>query len=349
MEYKRIFDVEMDELKRIIMRMGETVQKQIRDSVLSLARLDKELAESVIETDRFVDRLELAIDEKCIELVALRQPEAGDLRFLMTGMGIATDLERIGDLAEDIGRRAIDLSQKTLVKSLDDIPKMGELAEESVSLVLRAFLERNSGMAMEVWRLEKESDVLRDRVAGELVALMTEKPKVVSLSLPLLFVSRDLERICDHATNIAEDIIYMAEGRVLKHRGGERTRILFVCVENSARSQMAEGFASAFGGPDIEAFSAGSKPTGEVDPDAMLAMREVGIDISKNRSKGFQDLPADRFDYVVTLGCHDVCPYFPAKKQIDWQIDDPKGKGIDAFRAARDVIKEKVEALLRAL
>jgi len=127
----------------------------------------------------------------------------------------------------------------------------------------------------------------------------------------------------------------------------EKTRVLFVCVENSCRSQIAEGFARKFGGDKVEAFSAGSKPSGIVNPDAIKVMREAGIDISGHKSKGFSQLPYNKFDYIVTMGCQDTCPYFPAKEKIDWQIEDPKGKSIEFFRKTRDEIEKKVRELIQ--
>jgi len=124
-------------------------------------------------------------------------------------------------------------------------------------------------------------------------------------------------------------------------------KVLFVCVENSCRSQIAEGFAQAFGKGAIEAYSAGSKPLGKVNPLAIEVMREAGIDISGNLSKGFNELPVNNFDYVVTLGCQDICPFFPADKHIEWQIDDPKDKNIEFFRKVRDDIGNRVRELIK--
>lgn len=122
-------------------------------------------------------------------------------------------------------------------------------------------------------------------------------------------------------------------------------RVLFVCVENSCRSQIAEGFARSFASSVFEAYSAGSKPSGVINPMAIDVMREAGVDISAQRSKGFDRIDVKRFDAVVTMGCGDVCPFVPAEKHIDWQIEDPKGKGIDVFRRVRDTIKDKVKDL----
>ena len=126
----------------------------------------------------------------------------------------------------------------------------------------------------------------------------------------------------------------------------EKVRILFVCVDNSCRSQIAEGFAKKYGGDKVEVYSAGSKPSGIVNPDAIEVMKEAGIDISGQVSKGFERLPYNKFDLIVTMGCQDVCPFFPAKEKIDWQIEDPKGKGMEVFRKVRDEIGEKVKWLV---
>lgn len=219
MEHHRVFDQELSELKNMILKMGVMVQGLIVESMDALKNQSASDAEKVIEEDEKVDQLELDIDEKCIELIALRQPEASDLRFLMTGMRIATDLERIGDLAEDIAQRITDISDKPLIKPLVDIPKMAKLAEEGLSIVLDAFVSGDASKAKGIWKKEEEVDKLRDTTYRELTDIMTKDPSAVPRALPLLLISRHLERISDHATNIAEDVIYMAEGRVVKHSG----------------------------------------------------------------------------------------------------------------------------------
>lgn len=123
--------------------------------------------------------------------------------------------------------------------------------------------------------------------------------------------------------------------------------VLFVCIENSCRSQMAEGFAKHLGGGRWQAYSAGSRPSGVIHPIAIQVMQEAGIDISRQASKGFDDLPIDMFDYVVSMGCRDFCPFAPAKERIEWNIADPKDKYIDFFREVRDKIKEKVLSVIK--
>ena len=125
--------------------------------------------------------------------------------------------------------------------------------------------------------------------------------------------------------------------------------ILFVCVENACRSQMAEGFARTAGVDAVAVYSAGSKPSGKVNPDAIAVMEEIGIDISSQRSKGFADLPVPDVDVIVTMGCEQTCPAFPAKERVGWSIEDPKGRGPETFRRVRDDIRAKVTELLASL
>ncbi|MFA4905094.1 MAG: phosphate signaling complex protein PhoU [Candidatus Margulisiibacteriota bacterium] len=220
MDHQTLFDREIAELKEIILKMGLLVETLIARSIKSLKERDKDLAKSVIKDDVRVDRLELEVDDRCIELIAIRQPKASDLRTIMTGVRIATDLERIGDLAEDIAERSIELAEQGLIKPLIDIPEMARLAQEALKEALDAFVESDPVKARGIREKEKQVDKLRDRVHDELLDIMTKDSSTVPRAIPLLLVSRHLERIADHATNIAEDVVYMVEAKVVKH-GGE--------------------------------------------------------------------------------------------------------------------------------
>lgn len=221
MDHQRVFDQEIDEMKENILNMGKMVGGLIHKSIEALKNLDVKLAKDVVDEDEKVDRLELEIDEKAVQLVALRQPKASDLRFLMTGMRIATDIERIGDLAGDIAERVIELAgQPPQLKPLIDIPQMAKLAEDGLDMALNSFINKDPAKAKTIWKMEKESDNLRDRIYDELMEIMAKDPKTVSRAIPILIISRHLERISDHTTNIAEDVVYMAEGKVVKHSGG---------------------------------------------------------------------------------------------------------------------------------
>jgi phosphate transport system protein len=193
------------------------VEKAIFNSVEALRKSDAGLAQQVVDLDDKVDKLELEVDDLCLELLATQQPMAIDLRFITTGMRVGSDLERIGDLAVDIAQRAIELADQPLLKPLVDIPKMAELAEKMVHKALDSFVKRDAVMARELWTDEEKADNYRDLVYDELVEIMNKDAKATPRALPLIIISRHLERIADHATNIAEDVVYMAEGTVIKH------------------------------------------------------------------------------------------------------------------------------------
>lgn len=145
--------------------------------------------------------------------------------------------------------------------------------------------------------------------------------------------------------NISIDVYAMSEAAT----AARRMRVLFVCVENSNRSQMAEAFARIHGGTRVEAWSAGSRPSGRVNPKAIASMRERGYDLATHASKSLDDLPPGPFDAVVTMGCGDACPHIPARHRHDWQIPDPRDMEPDAFRVVRDRIETEVRALLASL
>ncbi|MFL5729872.1 MAG: arsenate reductase ArsC [Cytophagaceae bacterium] len=126
-------------------------------------------------------------------------------------------------------------------------------------------------------------------------------------------------------------------------------KLLFVCIENSNRSQMAQAFARIYGSERAEAYSAGSAPSGKINPKAVAAMKELGYDLSLHDSKSLQEIPQEEYDYIVTMGCGDSCPWMPAKKRIDWNIPDPRNMEGEEFNKVRDLIKEKVQDLLKNL
>ena len=215
---ERHFDVELADLKGDILHMGDLVEEAIIDSVGALKQLSKPDAEKVIVEDKFIDEFELKIDEECLELLALRQPMAVDLRFITMAMKISTDLERMADLAVDISQRVLELVDKPLLKPLVDIPKLTLLAQKMTRDALAAFITKNAELARSVILNDREADQLRDAVQYELLnGYIAKDNSTIPRAIPLLLVARHLERICDHATNIAEDVIYMVSAKVVKH------------------------------------------------------------------------------------------------------------------------------------
>ncbi|MDD5561684.1 MAG: phosphate signaling complex protein PhoU [Candidatus Omnitrophica bacterium] len=215
---ERHLDQELEDLKKQLLKMGTLVEGAIFESVESLKELNIEMAGKVIKEDRAIDEMENAIDERCLDLLALRQPMAIDLRFITMSMKISTDLERIADLAVDIAQRVNDLAGKPLLKPLIDIPKLTNLAQQMTKDALDAFVNKDAELAGSVILHDNQADKLRNLVQKELIEeYMGKDPSSAARAVPLLLIARHLERICDHATNIAEDVIYMVNAEVVKH------------------------------------------------------------------------------------------------------------------------------------
>ena len=218
----RHLDEELKELHKDILRMAVFAQESIFKSIESLKNRDKNMAKDVIDTDAKIDELELAIDEKCIDLIARYQPMAGDLRYITTGMKINAELERIADMAVDISQKSLGLMEKPMLKPLVDIPKLSAVAQNMVRDAIDAFVKRDAQLARQVVLDDSEADKLRNLVQDELVnKYLAVDPKTADRAVALLLIARYLERICDHTTNIAEDVIYMVEAKVVKHHPEE--------------------------------------------------------------------------------------------------------------------------------
>jgi len=215
---QRHFDEELLKLKTDILSMAALVDEAILVSVEALKNLDESKAKQVIADDRKIDEMELAIEERSLSLLAQQQPMAIDLRFITMAMHIITDLERMADLAVDIAQRVVEISDKPLLKPLIDIPRLAVVAQKMIQDAIQAFLSRDAELARKVIFSDADADQLRNAVQQELInEYMIKDPKAISRAVSLLLIARHLERICDHATNIAEDVIYMVNAEVVKH------------------------------------------------------------------------------------------------------------------------------------
>jgi phosphate transport system protein len=212
-----IFDDELKILRERILKLGCMVENAIRDSVKALVERDSELAKEVIKRDHLVNALDVGIDEECVRLIALRQPMARDLRLITTAMKITTDLERMGDLAVNIAERAIELNDEPQLKPFVNIPKMAEITQTMVRDALDSFVTGCSRLPYEVIKRDDEVDDLTVRNFEELLGLMLQDPKIIPLAVKRTYIAKYLERIADHATNIAEMIIYMCKGKMIRH------------------------------------------------------------------------------------------------------------------------------------
>jgi phosphate transport system protein len=213
----RHFHDELDGLKQTLLAMGALVEDQIRRVMRALVERDEALARNVIEGDRQVNAYDVEIDEKCVELLALYQPTAGDLRFITTAMKIVTDLERIGDQAVNIAQRAVELNEEPQLKPYIDLPRMAERAQRMVKDALDAFVSRDTTLARDVCARDNEVDALKEQIFRELLTYMMADPKTIQRAIRLILISRFFERVADHATNIAEMVIYMVESKMVRH------------------------------------------------------------------------------------------------------------------------------------
>lgn len=205
--------------------MAGLVELAIRKSVLSLVDRDQPEAQDVLRNEARINQMQIEIDDFAVGLLALYQPMAKDLRFLTAAIKINSDLERMGDLAVNIVERALSLMQQAEVKPLIDIPRMAKLVESMVRRSLDAFVNRDSDLAGAVLLSDDAVDDLRDAVYQELVRFMQSDPGTISRALDLIFVARNLERIADHATNIAEDVLFLVKGVDVRHHAEARENI----------------------------------------------------------------------------------------------------------------------------
>jgi len=211
------YEGELKQLKESILFLGGTVEDMIARALRSLVERDPDLARKVIESDRAVDSGELDVDHLALNLLALRQPAASDLRFITTALKMVTDIERIGDLAVNIAERAIELSQEPPLKPYIDIPRMAEAVSGMLRQALDAYVNRDSESARAVLAADDAVDQLNVQIFRELLTFMIEDPKTISRALRITIIAKYLERIGDHATNIAQAVIFMSEGRDVRH------------------------------------------------------------------------------------------------------------------------------------
>lgn len=213
----KAFEADLRDLREKLLAMGAKVEALIADSMRALMERDTPLAEEVTHGDKEVNRLEVEIDETCRRILALRQPAASDLRLITTALKLVTDLERIGDLAVNIAERTKDLNQAPPLKPYVDIPRLAELALQQVKKALDAFVSADASRAEEVLKADDHLDALYLKIFNELLGYMMEDSKNIRRATALMFIAKHLERIGDHATNVAEMVVYMVRGTDIRH------------------------------------------------------------------------------------------------------------------------------------
>ena len=214
---QRHFDEELAELKTKLLRMAGQAEDQIDKALTALVTRDSVLAREVIERDHQVNALDVEIDEESIRLLALHQPAARDLRLVTTAMKISTELERISDLAENVSERTIELNEEPQLKPYIDIPLMGKMARTMVKESIDAFVKDDSALARKVLTDDDFVVDLMEQLFRELLSFMLEDTRTISRAIRLSFIAKYLERMADHATNIAELVVYLVEGKIIRH------------------------------------------------------------------------------------------------------------------------------------
>ncbi len=214
---QRHFHEELEALKQTLLAMGGLVEDQIRRVMRALVERNDALAQEVIERDHQVNAYDVEIDETCVGLLALHQPAAGDLRFITTAMKIVTDLERMGDQAVNIAQRVLELNREPQLKPYIDLPRMASSAQRMVKESLDAFVARDTELARKVCAEDAEVDAIKEQIFRELLTFMMEDARTIPRAIRLILISRFIERVADHATNVAEMVIYLVGGKMVRH------------------------------------------------------------------------------------------------------------------------------------
>jgi phosphate transport system protein len=217
----RKLEHDLSDLKDRVLRMGSLVEDAIRKSIKALVERNRDLALAVIDGDAVINTHDVEIEEECIRLLAIWQPTGSNLRFITTAIKIITDLERMGDLAVDICERTIELMDEPQLKPYIDIPRMAEASQKMLKNSLDAFVEKDADLAMQVCAADDFVDNLNQQIFNELLIYMLQDPKNIARAVRLTYVAKYLERVGDHATNIAEMVVYMVKGKVIRHMACE--------------------------------------------------------------------------------------------------------------------------------
>jgi phosphate transport system protein len=239
----RSFDNELQGLNQIIVRMGGMAESMLATAIEALVKRDSDLAAKVIRADKEVDALEKTADEMAIKLIALRQPMANDLREVIAALKIASDIERIGDLAKNLAKRTLALNQAPPAHPAYAIPRMANLVQGIIKDTLDAYVARDAERALDVWHRDEEVDEMYTGLFRELLTYMMEDPRNITSSTHLLFIAKNIERMGDHATNIAENIYYLAKGEQLEGRRPKGDQSSFEVVNPPAGGEAEENEA----------------------------------------------------------------------------------------------------------
>ncbi len=357
-----MIEKEITSLKEHILKQANRADKMITNAIKGLIENDKDLLEKVIDKQEpKVNKNEIKIDRLCIRTIALYQPEAIFLRTVFIISKMNYDIERMADNAVTIAKHSIKIVDEPISHFLKDIIKIKDVALAMLKDSMKSFIDRDSFLAREVCIRDSEVDFLANKFFKEAVKFMTLHPKNIERALSLIDISDSLERIADLTTNISENVVYMVEGKIIKHhwyRRESQTKVLFICEENSLTSQIAEALLKKFGKDEFHVVSAGISK-GTLNPYAVEVMSEVNIYISKNRTKSIEDISKfeKNFDYVINL-CDENSQEKPLElpwksELLNWNIkggaelQGSESEKLSRAREIRDDIKAMVEDFIK--
>ncbi len=317
---------DLEALRGDLKSMADLVFRQLEDSMTAFAEANRKLAYTVVLRDRRIDMLEQHIDRMSQEFLVRHMPVAKQLRFVVAAVKANSELERIGDYAEAIARRAVTISESEKIPQRDQIVEMSRHATEMLRNAMAAFLDDDPDLAVRTLDADNRVDEMHSAIFTELARAPVQRDDL-TVRFALLGVVSRIERVADRACNIAEDAVYVSSGEVMRHLSRDDNRVLFLCDHNSCRSQMAEGIARAIAPANFIFASAGTEPAQSIDRHAVEFLSKEGIDISRQRPKPVSDVgPIEDFHVVVTLtrAAEDACPPVPYHAvALNWRLTDP--------------------------
>jgi phosphate transport system protein len=344
-------------LRRKLRTMADLVLRSLEEALTAIAERDRKMAYQVVLRDNRIDVLERHIDRLCQEFLVRHMPVAGHLRLVLAVAKVTSELERIGDYAEAIARRAVGLSERQELPERARILEMASFALQMLRQAIQAFLEGDVELATGVFGKDRQVDQM-NKAIFESLAHPPEIERDFTARFALLGLVNRIERVADRACNIAEETVYMVRAEVIKHLPRHDIRVLFLCDHNACRSQMAEAIGRQISPGHFLFQSAGTAPE-PLDPGAVKFMASKGIDISRQRPKGLNDVGrVEDFNVVVTLSHHaeEQCPQVPyGAIELNWEIEDPsKLEGTPeekeaAYARVYEELNGKIQELIEGL
>ena len=352
------YEIELRRIGDEVSRMFVAVEGMIRDSTDAFFRHDTETAYQVIQRDDVVDSLEVDIHALCLDVIARRQPLGSDLRFIVFVQKAITDIERIGDLCVNVSEKTIEICQPDTAMMDVDVTPMVETVKDMYRNISEGFTSRDLPRAQEAVEKDRTVDAYCIQYYRSIIRKMIESCRIAPQGVRIISVINSLERMGDHIKNIHEAIHYLVTGNIARHVSAYRSDsyghvrgILFLCVHNAARSQIAEGLAKKIFGNAVHIYSAGSSPVETVHPDAIKVMREEDIDITTQYPKQITDVPLGKIDIVISLCEEEFCLNLPGVvRHESWFLPDPTAvedetSRHEAFRRVKEELKGKITAL----